>query len=150
MNNEQNEKLCKLLRVESRYKVVVEGMKSPKAKWFMTGETFATKQEAQNYIDRIITPYKKAYATKFDVDLSAPSNFVRLLEIIIKTGIFFAPSYYKSTNEYSDYWQKTMICGHTLPEFTVNLLITVLTKEDLKTEFTQEIQQQAQQTKWVY
>ena len=49
----------------------------------MTGETFATEQEANDYIFRIITPYKKAYPAEVRVDLTRPSNFVKLLNLLL-------------------------------------------------------------------
>jgi hypothetical protein len=80
----KSEELAKLLKIQPRFKVVIEGMKRPRSSWFMTGETFESKEEALEYISTIITPYKKAYPIECKVNFTEPNNFVKPYEIPIQ------------------------------------------------------------------
>ena len=131
----KSEELCNALGIKPRFKVVVEGMKRPHSNWTMTGETFATEEEAQDYINRIVTPYKTAYPVEFKVDLKNAENFLTLLEL--------------GTKGCTLWWKvnaRAMLDGSGLPsnqdEFIEKLLRYV--PDD------QETQKLAQKAKWNY
>ena len=107
----------------------------------MTGETFATEQEANDYIFRIITPYKKAYPVEVRVDLTRPSNFVKLLQIV-----FDINSMHTSLGD----WETGTSVQDALIE---NLIIEIPNNTFYKKEdknYAELIKHQAQQTQWEY
>lgn len=89
-------------------------------------------------------------------DFTKPDNFVKLWEIIIKSGFPAAPSWYQGTSEFIDYCNNVigkkrvskMVCGHSIQEFTINWAISCMELFDEMS--TAELKQQAQQTDWSY